>query len=106
MKKPESLSKVVVVWALAVVVAVAAALAGPSAQSSLPQVTRVTLSTDRTVVFIEGTRLGGGQIAHGAPVVTIGDLVSPNVVINADARLVIATVPPDLTPGLYRGKLE
>src|SRR5216117_3757335 len=93
-------SNVAVVSALATAIVLATVFARLQAQATPPEVTRITLSADRTVVFIDGRNLGG-QAGQPMPVITLGDDVLPNVIVNVQSTVISASIPLDLAPGLY-----
>jgi hypothetical protein len=88
-------------WRAAVVfVVVVSATVAFQAQTTDVSITRVSLSADGTVLFMEGNQFGT------APTITVGEQSVQDVVVNVNGTSLTGLMPAGLLAGLYPAKLD
>jgi hypothetical protein len=70
------------------------------AQTTGVGITRVSLSADATVLFMEGSQFGA------TPAITVAEQSVQDVVVNVDGTSLTGVMPSGLTPGLYPATLD
>lgn len=93
------LSKLKVLWVIALAVGLAATYARVRAQGAVT-IDRVSVSTNGAIVFVWGNNFGT------APVVTIATRTAPSVIVTPSGRTLTALMPIGLAPGSYRVRVE